>query len=333
MSGPPASSLHHLCSRLAAPLACLPRCCALVVAATVAWPATARCESLPLPPLDTDLIGTMRTVRAEHADTLLDIARRFGIGQQEILLANRDVDRWLPGDGTEVVVPSRYILPDAQREGIVLNVPEMRLYYFPAAEHPGDATVRTYPVSIGRMDWATPLGVSRIVAKNRHPSWRPPESIRQEAAARGEPLPEIIPPGPDNPLGDYALRLSLPGYLIHSTNKPFGVGMRVTHGCVRMYPENIAELFPLVSVGTPVQIVNQPIKVGWLLDTLYIEVHPPLEEESETTALVEMAMDLVVSAWEKRPLLLNGRALKKAVEEQRGVPVAVARALSEPAGG
>lgn len=305
----------------------------LIITAPAVWSPAGRCETLPLPPVDTDLVGEIRTVRAEHEDTLLDIARRFGIGQQEILLANPDVDRWLPGDGTEVVVPSRYILPDAQREGIVLNVPEMRLYYFPAAEHPGDATVRTYPVSIGRMDWSTPLGASRIVAKTRHPSWRPPESIREEAAARGESLPDIIPPGPDNPLGDYALRLSLPGYLIHSTNKPFGVGMRVTHGCVRMYPENIDELFPLVAVGTPVHIANQPIKVGWLLDTLFIEVHPPLEEEKEATAMVEMAMDLVVSAWEKRPLLLNGRALKQAVQEQRGTPVAIARALREQAGG
>jgi L,D-transpeptidase ErfK/SrfK len=293
---------------------------------TASWTAPARSETYTLPPLDTDLIGAIATVKAEHEDTLLDIARRYDVGQQEILLANPGVDRWLPGDGTEVTVPARYILPQAQRKGIVLNVPEMRLYYFPPERFPGHPTVQTYPVSIGRMDWGTPLGVSQIVAKVKNPSWRPPESIREEAAARGTPLPEIIPPGPNNALGDYALRLSLPGYLIHSTNRPFGVGMRVTHGCVRMYPENIEELFPSVAVGTPVQIVNQPVKVGWSFDTLYIEVHPPLEEDRKETAMVEMAMDLVVSAWEKRPLILNGRALKQAVQEQRGIPVAIARA-------
>ena len=282
--------------------------------------------SFVLPPEDVDLIGQLRVAEAKHEDTLLDIARRFEVGQEEIVLANPDVDRWLPGDGTSTLVPTRYILPDAKRTGIVLNVPEMRLYFFPAPRSGETPVVKTYPVSIGRMDWSTPLGTTEVAAKTRNPSWRPPESIRAEHAADGTPLPEVIPPGPDNPLGDYALRLTRSGYLIHGTNRPYGVGMRVTHGCVRMYPENIEALFPEVPVGTPVQIVDQPVKIGWLADTLYMEVHPPLEEQRGDVDLVARAMDLVNAAWEKRPFDLDGSALKAAVKTQRGIPVPIARA-------
>ena len=286
----------------------------------------AHARTFVLPPSDVDLVGALQTIAARHEDTLLDIARQFDVGQDEMVLANATVDRWLPGEGTKTLVPTRFVLPQAKRTGIVLNVPEMRLYFFPAPRATKTAVVQTYPVSIGRMDWATPLGTTAIAAKTRNPSWRPPESIRSEHAADGSPLPELVPPGPDNPLGDHALRLTRPGYLIHGTNRPYGVGMRVTHGCVRMYPEDIAALFPDVPVGTPVQIVNQPIKLGWLADTLFIEVHPPLDEERENVVLMNLAMDLVNAAWELRPFTLNGRALKQAVEEQRGIPVAIAGA-------
>jgi len=296
----------------------------LLAAATGVQPGQA--QSFVLPPADVDLIGSAQTVAARHEDTLLDIARRFGVGQDEMLLANAGIDRWLPGDGTETLVPTRYILPQAKRSGIVLNVPEMRLYFFPAPRAGKAPVVQTYPVSIGRMDWATPLGTTAVAGKIRNPSWRPPESIRSEHAADGRPLPEIVPPGPDNPLGDYALRLTRSGYLIHGTNRPYGVGMRVTHGCVRMYPEDIEALFPDVPVGTPVQIVNQPVKLGWLAETLFIEVHPPLDEQRENVVLMHVAMDLVNAAWEKRPFTLNGRILKQAVEEQTGIPVAIAEA-------
>jgi L,D-transpeptidase ErfK/SrfK len=275
-----------------------------LIAAACAWQASA--ETLVLPPIDVDLVGEISVTNARQEDTLLDIARRFDVGQDEIVLANPDVDRWLPGADTQVVVPTRYILPRAERTGIVLNVPEMRMYYFPVSAADQPALVQTYPV------------------------WRPPQSIREEAEARGEPLPALIPPGPDNPLGNYALRLARPGYLIHSTNKPFGVGMRVTHGCVRMYPEDIEILFPAVPVGTAVQIADQPIKIGWLFDTLFIEVHPPLEEKKQEPAvLVESAMDLINAAWEQRPLVLNGQALKKALQEQTGIPVPIAQSVRD----
>jgi L,D-transpeptidase ErfK/SrfK len=291
--------------------------------------AQAVAETLTLPPDDIDLIGQITKVKSRYEDTLLDVARRFDIGQDEIVLANKHVDRWLPGEGTEITIPSRYILPLAERRGIVLNVPEMRLYYFPRAKAHSRRTVQTYPVSIGRMDWKTPLGTTKIVAKVRKPGWRPPKSIRAEAAANGTPLAEYIPPGPDNPLGDYALRLGVSGYLIHGTNRPYGVGMRVTHGCVRMYPEDIEGLFPDVPVGTMVQILNQPIKLGWLFDTLYIEVHPTLEEDSETSGeMLEYAMKMLKAAWEQRRFILRAGALKAALSEADGIPVPIAEMAS-----
>ena len=296
----------------------------LLLATLAGGPAAA--ETMTLPPPDVDLIGAVRIVEARGDDTLLDIARRYDIGQDEILHANPEVDRWLPGAGTKVVIPSRYVLPQAPRRGLVLNVPEMRLYYFPPVRRNEQAVVQTYPVSIGRMDWATPLGETHLAAKVKDPAWHPPDSIRKEAEARGEPLPEFIPPGPDNPLGRFALRLGLPGYLIHSTNKPYGVGMRVSHGCIRMYPEDMEILFPEVSTKTPVRLVNQPAKAGWLADTLYLEIHPPLEEDQAgRDALVDTVMSVVHTAQLQRPVTLSGRAINKAIEEQSGIPVAISR--------
>jgi L,D-transpeptidase ErfK/SrfK len=291
----------------------------------------ARAGGFVLPPPDVDLIGAVRTASAGPDDTLLDVARRHGVGQEEILLANPQVDRWLPEPGTEVRIPARYVLPQARREGLVLNLPEMRLYHFePDADPP---RVTTHPVSVGRMDWKTPLGETRVSARQKDPAWFPPESVRAEAAAAGESLPERVPPGPDNPLGSHALRLGLPGYLIHGTNKPYGVGMRVTHGCIRLYPEDIAALYERVPVGTPVQIVNQPVKLGWLDGLLFIEVHPPLEEESAGYAgLLRRAVDRIHEEISRRPAVLDGSALKQALRRADGIPVLIARPPDEPAG-
>jgi L,D-transpeptidase ErfK/SrfK len=273
-----------------------------------------------------EIVGAVVTVAASREETLLDIARRFDVGQQEILMANPDVDRWLPADGAEVTLPTAYILPRTERRGLILNVPEMRIYYYPPREPHQSAVVHTFPVSIGRMDWSTPLGHTQIVEKTENPSWRPPESILVESATNGRTLPEVVPPGPDNPLGRFALRLGLPGYLIHSTNKPYGVGMRVTHGCVRMYPEDIEVLYPLVPVGTPVVIINEPVKVGWLGDRLYIEIHPPLEEERSDQSLRERVLDLVQLESEKRRLVLDRAALEEALKRQTGIPTPIGRA-------
>ena len=268
----------------------------------------------------------MVTVAASREETLLDIARRFDVGQEEILMANPSVDRWLPVEGAEVVLPAVYVLPRTPRTGLVLNVPEMRLYFYPPREPGQQAVVHTFPVSIGRMDWSTPLGHTRVVQKTENPSWHPPKSIIAERLSNGRPPPEVIPPGPDNPLGRFALRLGLPGYLIHSTNKPYGVGMRVTHGCVRMYPEDIEFLYPLVTVGTPVVILNEPVKVGWLGDTLFVEIHPPLEEERAQWNLRDRARELVQLEFEKRALVLDDAALENALALLDGVPMKIGRA-------
>jgi L,D-transpeptidase ErfK/SrfK len=284
----------------------------------------------PMPPADVDLIGETITVTARAEDTLLDIAREHDLGQDEILHANPKVDRWLPGEGAEVVIPGRFILPRAERKGVVLNLPEMRLYYFYRNGQEQEPTVVSYPVSVGRMDWNTPLGTARIERKDRDPSWYPPESIKLEAIAKGEPLPDIVPAGPDNPLGRYALRLSIPGYLIHSTNKPFGVGMRVTHGCVRMYPEDIEEFFPIVPVHTGVEIVNQPIKLGWQGKTLFLEVHPPLEEDQNVSENLQcIAYAMILDEIENQDAILDIKVIKQALLEKSGMPVPITIFVSD----
>ncbi|SCZ84334.1 conserved hypothetical protein [Nitrosomonas mobilis] len=290
-----------------------------------------------LPPNDVDIFGEIQITAANHEETLLDIARHHEIGQDEILLANPNVNRWLPEQGAEVVIPSRYILPQAPRSGLVINLPEMRLYYFPKAIKDNKPRIITYPVSIGRMDWKTPLGKTTIIRKQKDPTWTPPQSLRNEAMANeGKILPAVVPAGPDNPLGRYALYLGLPGYLIHSTNKPFGVGMRVTHGCIRMYPENIEELFAIIPVSTPVYIVNQPIKLGWLEKNLYIELHPPLEEDStdaDPTLYIQEAYAAVQSFLQKTgglpdeesipSIQIDQTALDEAIERMDGIPTLI----------
>ena len=281
-------------------------------------------QTLPLPPDDVDVVGQVQVIKALHEDTLLDIARRYHLGHDEIVIANPEVDRWMPGEGAAVTLPTRYILPDAERAGLVLNIPEMRLYYYPKAKKGEPRVVKTYPVSVGRMDWSTPLGKTHIQSKQKDPAWRPPASIRAEAAARGEPLPEIVPPGPKNPLGQYALRLGVPGYLIHGTDKPWGIGMRVTHGCMRLYPEDSETVFKEVAVGTQVQLVNQPVKVGWVEDTLYMEVHPPLEEDiARKNSLMNIALDVLEQALQQRRVSVSGQAIREAVERQSGMPVPI----------
>lgn len=207
--------------------------------------------------------------------------------------ANPGVDPWLPGEGTRVVIPTQFVLPRAPRSGIVVNVAELRLYYFPdgGANDPdaadGSQRVVTYPISIGQLDWSTPLGTTRVTGRVLNPSWYPPQSIRDEHAARDDILPRVVPPGPDNPLGKHALRLAIPSYLIHGTNMPSGIGMRVTHGCIRMFPWDIETLYKVVPIGTPVTIVNQPYKLGWTPEGLYLEAHPPLLKDSPKATVDE----------------------------------------------
>lgn len=265
---------------------------------------------------------------AKDEETLLDVARQYNIGQNEIVLVNPSVDRWMPGSQAPILIPQSRVLPDTPRVGLTLNLPEYRLYYFSADKK----TVVTHPVSIGRQDWNTPLGQTKIVTKKANPTWTPPESIKKEHAEKGEILPDVVPAGPDNPLGLFALRLGIPGYLIHGTNKPYGVGMRVSHGCVRMYPEDIEKLFPQVKVGMPVNIVNQPIKVGWWENKIVIEVHPQLEgEELPYEELYEKTMELIKKTFYKRnyqqELVVDAQALRNALQQKDGLPVAITQSV------
>jgi len=263
--------------------------------ATLLLPVVSAAEVFDLPPEGNDVVGAVSVIKARADDTLIDIARRHGLGYEDIVIANPDVDVWLPGEGTEVVLPTRFVLPPGPRNGVVLNLAEYRMYYFPPVQDGETPVVMTYPMSIGRMDWETPLGRTRITAKARNPAWYPPESIRAEHEADGDPLPRVVPPGPDNPLGEHAMRLDLPGYLIHGTNRPAGVGMRVTHGCIRMFPEDIAYLFGRVSVNTPVYLINEPVKMGWDGDELVIEVHRTLASAPPADALLAEVADALLA--------------------------------------
>jgi L,D-transpeptidase ErfK/SrfK len=286
-------------------------------------PALVGAASYPLPTGSDNVIGENQHAVARHEDTLLDIGRRYGVGYEEIVAANPGVDPWLPGEGTQVLIPSRYILPEEPREGVVVSLAEHRLYYFPRAKAGETATVETYPISIGKMDWKTPLGLTRIVDKRVRPIWYPPESVRREHEADGRPLPRAVPPGPDNPLGEYAMRLAIPGgaYLIHGTNRPAGVGMQVTHGCIRMYPEDIEHFFKLVAVNTPVRMVDRPYKMGWRGDDLYIEIHAPLEGENgaEAYSLTNITR-LLVAATQDRTVAIDWAKAEQAFTQATGVP-------------
>ncbi len=297
-------------------------CAAAVLLST----ALVSAETFVLPAPDQDIVGEIRITRARQSDTLLDIARAFNLGYEEIVRANPGVDRWLPGRGTDVVLPNRLILPDAPRDGIVLNVPEMRLYYYPKPAQGEAPVVITHPVSVGRMDWTTPLGETRVIQKQADPPWYPPASIKAEHAQNGDILPDVVPGGPGNPLGRFALRLGIPGYLIHGTNKEYGIGMQVTHGCVRLYPEDIERLYSLVAVGTPVYIINQPVKIGRHFDGLYIEAHPAMEELSDVplNSQALTLLNIAATAEELRAEIIPS-AVQLALQQSNGIPLRISR--------
>jgi L,D-transpeptidase ErfK/SrfK len=310
--------------------------------------ATAGCSLLPLPqdtkpaapaaelpPLPTtrfelgdpqsNIVGELQVMRARAKDTFIDIAQAYDLGYDELVEANPGVDPWLPGEGTLIVLPSRFVLPDAPREGIVLNVASKRLYWYPKTGKGALPVVHTFPISIGREGWATPLGRTRVTTKTKDPVWRVPASIRKEHAENGDPLPAVVPPGPDNPLGRHAMRLALPGdYLIHGTNKPAGVGMRVSHGCIRMNPEDIEWLFPQVAIGTPVHLVNQPVLVGHAQGQLYIEAHQNLEEDkTRRTAAVYKEVDRQLKRFAPPGSVVDFERVNLIGTERRGLPVAI----------
>lgn len=228
---------------------------------------------------DDDVIGVLQVTFAGKDDTLPDIARRFDVGYEEIVRANPGVDPWLPGAGREIVVPSQFVLPFAKREGIVVNIAAMRVFYFPPAKKGEKQVVYTYPIGIGKVGWSTPEGTTKVVAKEKDPVWRPTAAIRKEHAENGDPIPAVVPAGPDNPLGKFKFTLGWPTYLIHGTNKPYGVGLRSSHGCIRLYPEDVEQLYGMVKPGTPVTVVNQPFVFGWHQDQLHLQAFDVLEDD------------------------------------------------------
>lgn len=296
-------------------------CVYVTIAALITLPQPAVAEVYDLPPDGIDVIGAVSSVRARADDTLIDIARRHGLGYEDIVIANPGVDVWLPGEGTEVILPTRYVLPPGPRRGVILNLAEYRMYYYPKAVEGEAPVVMTFPMSIGRMDWETPLGRTRVTQKVRNPAWYPPASVRAEHEADGRPLPRIVPAGPDNPLGDRAMRLDIPGYLIHGTNRPAGVGMRVTHGCIRMFPEDIEYLFEQVAIDTEVTIINAPVKIGWDGDELVLEAHRILDVVAPPADAVLIDVADVLAGEAERALALDDDASAPATPAVAATPV------------
>ena len=280
-----------------------------------------------LPADGSSVVGTDARLKTVYQDTLLDIARRNSLGYYEIIRANPGVDMWLPGAGSDIMLPGRRILPPGPREGIVVNLPEHRLYYYPKPKKHEQPVVITYPVSIGKMDWTTPLGETRVIGKQKHPNWYPPESVRKEHLANGDPLPAVVKAGPDNPLGDYAMRLAAGGgtYMIHGTNNPMAVGMAITHGCIRMYPEDVAALFPLIPTGTKVWLINEPVKVAYVDGELLLEAHPPVDAEGQTTAEPDLGLlsQRLDKALGNSSAAIHWDFAKQALQAANGIPTVV----------
>lgn len=297
----------------------------MLLLALFSFSSSAAAATYPMPPAGEQVIGELQQVRANSSETLIDISLRHGLGYEAIIAANPGIDPWLPQQDALVTLPTQFILPDTPREGIVINMPEMRLYYYPKAEPGQQAVVQTYPISIGSEGRDLPIGVSRITEKRVNPVWRVPESIRAEHAREGDPLAAVVPAGPDNPLGNYAMRLDSSSYLIHGTNRSFSIGMRVSHGCIRMYPEDIELLFPQVPSGTVVRIINQPFKAGWRADELYVEAHAPLKEPKyapKSGTATEMVSTVIAAS---KVVLddLSWELSRLAAEEQQGIPTKI----------
>jgi L,D-transpeptidase ErfK/SrfK len=281
------------------------------------------------PKINDQVVGEVQITHAGEQDTLADIARRFNVGYNEIQRANPGVDMWVPGVGRRVVVPTQFVLPNAPHVGIVVNVAQMRLYYYPPRSGDGHEVVYTYPIGIGRVNWKTPSGVTTVVRKAVNPVWRPPADIREEHREDGDPLPAEIRPGPDDPMGTRALYLGWPEYAIHGTNKPVGVGMRVSHGCMHLYPEDILQLYDMVPVGTPVRVVNQPFVFGWHRGDLYMQAFDPLAGDqrfgqTDPRAILEQAMGAdVQSQVQARNEQVRWDLVLQLARDPQGIPVPI----------
>lgn len=281
------------------------------------WPLSATAYDLPY-------IGETTEYNAAYEDTFVHLARKHQLGFVEMRAANPNIDPWLPGRGTDLILPTRHILPDGPRNGIIINLPEMRLYSFTQKDNP-----ESYAIGIGREGLSTPTGTTKIVRKKEGPTWRPTPRMRKEDPA----LPASVPPGPENPLGTHALYLGWPTYAIHGTNRPYGIGRRISSGCIRLYPESISKLYETVPVGTSVTVVNQPIKAAWIDDRLYLEAHPTINQSIEmeengqvpATRLSDDELNYIIRIAGDHKDRLRWPAIRMAVKERHGYPVEIAR--------
>lgn len=295
---------------------------ALVAAACASGPPPRSPHPLESPPPSADLVGKLSFREARSEDTLIDLAPELGVGYVELVAANPGVDPWLPPGGTELVVPAARLLPSGKREGIVVNLGDLHLYYFEKGKPP-----RAYPIGIAKDGYATPIGVTQVKSKKEKPTWIPGPSARLDKPE----LPKAIPPGPDNPLGEYALYLGWPSYLIHGTNDARGVGRHSSRGCIRLYPADIAALYPLVGIGTPVRVVNEPVKFGWIGGELYLEVNPDADQSLELDETAKVAKptppkglrELVKKAAGKDLKRVDWARVDRAGEKRLGIPIRV----------
>jgi L,D-transpeptidase ErfK/SrfK len=286
-----------------------------------------------LPTRDAIVVGGDQTLQTVYEDTLYDLARKYSLGSEELIRVNPGVDPGLPGAGRKIIVPDRHILPPGPHEGIVVNLPEHRLYYYPKPKRGAPIEVITYPVSIGKMDWRTPLGTTHVIQKQKNPVWYPPESVRKEHAAAGDPLPPSVPSGPDNPLGLFAMRLAAGNgtYLIHGTNNPIAVGLAVTHGCIRMYPDDVAALFPLIPVGTAVRLINEPIKVAWVDGELLLEAHPPVDAQGQSfEPNIDQFAEMLRTAVGDTTVAIHWDYAREVLQKADGVIATVALTADDP---
>lgn len=268
-----------------------------------------------------NMVGTIVAIDTRENDALPDIARHFGLGYNDISIANSSVSPWTPKQGSHILLPVQFILPDSPHKGIALNLANMRLFYYPKKQ---PDKVYTYPVGIGRQGWNTPMGLTSIVTKDANPSWTVPESIHREHAEKGDSLPKVVGSGPDNPLGLYAMRLGIPGYLIHGTNKPYGIGMQISHGCVQMYPEDIEVLFKKATVGMPVRIIHQPYLTAWHQDMLYLEAHEPLAKWAKDKAkLKKQLVKQLHELSDQKSVAVDWGKVDRILQRSDGIPTPI----------
>ncbi len=270
-------------------------------------------------PANSDIIGNIQTTQVQSGQSLGEIGRKFDVGVYEMIEANPNLSPWEPTIGATVIIPTEFVLPAGERQGLVINLAEMRIYYF----HPNSKIVTTHPIGIGKKGWNTPLGSVHVVQKVANPYWRPPSSIRQDHAKHGDILPSVVPPGPENPLGKYAMRLSIPTYLIHGTNRPGGIGFRSTSGCIRLLPEDIETLYPQIAIGTTVRIIHAPYKFGHRGYNVFLEAHQPLSEHHNAEESTYIMLKQALEEASMENLNIDLSSAQKSIEQPKGYPILI----------